>query len=200
MATVERLRITREADGITARIKPGKSWSVLCSLSFGLASWIAGLIVALNLLAKDVENNSSVVPLFLIFWGAAAAVQILALLWNLFGEEVISIRDGLFTRKLALGGIGIKKTFPATELFNLRPSGFFDERSRGVDDRGLRHLGLSDRTVAVDTKYETLYRFGIRLEKSESMALAQALEPYLPSARYLVSVPLPDMNRMTERK
>jgi hypothetical protein len=61
-----------------------------------------------------------------------------------------------------------------------------------MEDRDWSRMGLADGTVAVDTKYETLYRFGIRLEESESLALAKALEPYLPSARYLMTVPLPD--------
>jgi|ERR1044071_1706981 hypothetical protein len=193
MATVERLRITKESDGITVRIKPKKAWSVLVGIGFSFASWIGGGIVALNLLSKNEDGDSSI-ALFLVFWGAAGAVQIIALLWNIFGEEIISIRNGLFTRKIALGRFGKKKTFPANELFNLRPWGFFDDSSRVMDDRALRDLGLAGGTVAVDTKYETLYRFGIRLEQSESIALANALEPYLPSARYVVSVPLPDMH------
>jgi hypothetical protein len=193
MDTVERLRMTTEADGITVRIKPKKDWSVLIGIAFTLASWTVGGIIALNLLSKNEDANSNI-ALFLVFWGAAAAIQIIAFLWNVSGEEIISVRNGLFTRKLALGGVGIKKTFPANELFNLRPSGFFDASSRELDDRGRRELGFAAGTVAVDTKYETLYRFGIRLGQSESVALVEALEPYLPSARYLVSVPLPDMH------
>lgn len=173
---------------------------MLLSITFGLASWIVGGLAGLNAILKGGEKNSSVLPVFLIFWGVAATVQILALLWNLFGEEIVSVRDGIFARKLALGGVGIKKTFPANELFNLRPAGFFDDISREMDDRNLLAMGLADRKVAVDTKYETLYRFGIRLEDSESLALAQALEPYLPFARYMVSVPLPDMGGMREHK
>lgn len=193
MPSSEKIRIIKESDGITVRIKPPKYWPVLISIPLTLAGLTYGGIVGLNAISKGEDKNSYIVPLFLAFLGAIAALHILAFLWNVFGEEIISIRNGFFTRKLALGWFGIKKTVPTDELFNLRPSGFFDDSSRELDDRGRREFGLAGGTVAVDTKYETLYRFGIRLEASESVALAQALEPYLPYARYSVSVPLPDM-------
>lgn len=193
MADVGRLRITKESDGITARIKPKKDWFALCFIPFFLTAWTFGGISVIAELLKGEEHNP-VFFLWLGFWVMVETSLIFALLWNVFGQEIVSIRRGLFTHKLAVGGIGVKKTFPVNELFNLRSSGFFDDSSREMDDRGWRKLGFADRTVAVDTKYVTMYRFGIRLEESEAATLAKALEPYFPSARYLMPLPAPDVD------
>ncbi len=42
-------------------------------------------------------------------------------------------------------------------------------------------MGMAEETIAVSTDYLMEYKFGIRLEESEAVSLAKALEPYLPA-------------------
>lgn len=193
MAAVEKIRITKESNGITVRLRPKKSWLALCYLPIFLTAWTFGGIGVVKESLKGDERDYPIVLLWLVFWLVAEFLLIFAFLWNILGEEIVSIRGGVFTHKLAVWGFGSKKIFPADELFNIRPAGFSDDSSTYVDNRHWRKLGFADRAVVVDTKYATLYGFGIRLEESEAAALAKALEPYLPPVTYLMPVPTPDM-------
>ena len=50
-----------------------------------------------------------------------------------------------------------------------------------MDNRFWDRLGMADETIAVSTDYLLEYKFGIRLNESEAIALAKELESYLPA-------------------
>jgi hypothetical protein len=179
MSISGRINIKRESDGITVRIRPKKSWFALGYILFLLTAWtVIGLLV-INALLKGQRIGYADVLLWLGFWLMIAALIIFALLWYISGEEIISIRNARFTRQLAVHGLGLKKSFPANEVFNLRTSGLLDNLDKEMNDRAWWPLGMAEEAVAVNTAYLMEYKFGIRLEESEAGAVAKALEPYL---------------------
>ena len=102
-------------------------------------------------------------------------------LWNAFGQEVIFIRNGSLTYRREVFGRGLEKVYALHEVYNLRASGYFG----GEDGTGEAFVqyGLRGGTVAFDTRYGDVQRFGIRLEEREAVALARALKPYIPRDR-----------------
>jgi hypothetical protein len=181
MAILGRINIEKESNGITVRIKPKKNWFALLYIPFILAVWTFAGVLLINAVLKGQETGHAIILLWLGFWLMIEAIIIFAFLWNVWGEEIISIRDARFTRKLAVHGVGLKKSFPANEVFNLRTSGLLDGLDKEMNDRFWWPLGMAEETAAVSTKYLMEYKFGIRLEASEAAVLAKALEPYLPA-------------------
>jgi hypothetical protein len=181
MAIAERINIKKDPDGIIVRIRPHRDWAALCYISIILAAWTFAGVLVINELLKGQETDYAIVLLWLGFWLMMESIITFALFWNIWGEEIISIHNRRFIRKLAVLGIGLKKSFPANEVFNLRASGLLDGLDKAMNYRFWGRLGMADETVAVSTDYLMEYKFGIRLEESEAVALAKALEPYLPA-------------------
>ncbi len=162
-------------------IKPKRDWAALCYIPLILSAWTFAGVWVIKELLKGQETDYAFVILWLGFWLMIEAIIIFALLWNIWGEETISIRNARFIRKLAVRGVGLKKSFPVNEIFNLRTSGFLDGLDKEMNYRFWGRMGMAEETIAVSTDYLMEYKFGIRLEESEAVSLAKALEPYLPA-------------------
>jgi hypothetical protein len=191
MATAERINIKKDLDGITVRIKPKRDWVALCYISFILIAWTFAGVWVINELLKNQETNYAFVILWLGFWLMIESIVIFALFWNISGEEIISIHNARFIRKLAVRGVGLKKSFLVNEVFNLRTSGFLDGSDKEMDNRFWGRLGMAEETIAGSTDYLLEYKFGIRLNESEAVALAKELEPYLPATSNNSLTPTP---------
>jgi hypothetical protein len=174
MTNGTRVSTVRDNRGITVTIKADKRWRILIFLTVWLSGWTIGGVAAVYALLTHVNPDP-----FLIFWLCGWIVGetsvILIWLWQAFGREVISIREGTFIHKREVFGRGLARTYPLHELFNLRASGRFGSASH-FD--GFEIYGFSGGTVALDTRYGDTYRFGIHLEEREAVELAKHLEPY----------------------
>jgi hypothetical protein len=179
MADLERIKITEWSDGITLRLKPRKNWFAICYMPIFLTAWTVGGISLINAASKGDETQHVIAIIWACFGVVIATVVMFALLWNIFGEEVISIRSSLFTRKLAVKGAGLKKTYPANEVFNIRTPIFPDDAFMRRNDRGWWLLGMAEETVAVNISYTMLFKFGIRLNEDEAASVVKALRPYI---------------------
>lgn len=175
MTTIgKRVEISREPDGITARIKMRKNGFVLIFHPIWLIGWTFGLISSLTSMADDGEEKGFLI-FWLVGWIVVGGFAITVWAWNAFGREVISISRTSFTyRREILGRTLTKKTVPLVELSNLRAAGVFG----AAFNRGLSQVGLGGGTIAIDQNWDT-HRFGIELEEKEALALVEALKPYL---------------------
>jgi len=173
MGSGERIKTSKDLDGITVHIKTKKNWFMLFFLPVWLTGWTLGGIVAIT---SVVTRPDLFLVVWLCGWAVGEAWAICSFLWNAFGEEKISIQGGLFTHKREVFGRGLARVFPLHELINLRASGFFGDSSSG---NPMAPWGLAGGTVAVDTRYGDTYKFGIHLEEKDAVALAKTLEPYV---------------------
>ncbi|HZE69193.1 MAG TPA: hypothetical protein VE135_06655 [Pyrinomonadaceae bacterium] len=176
METVNRIETTKDVDGITVRIKTKKNWFMLLFLPVWLTGWTFGGIAAITGLVTG-QSPGPILLVWLCGWAVGETLAICSWVWSAFGQEKISVRDGLFTHKREVFGKGLAKVYPIRELFNLRASGFFG--SMNAFSNSLAQWQLAGGTVAVDTKYGDTYRFGIHLEEREAVALANTLAPYV---------------------
>ncbi|MCM3871913.1 MAG: hypothetical protein ND895_14615 [Pyrinomonadaceae bacterium] len=171
----ERIDTTKDAGGITVRIRSKKNWFILLFLPVWLTGWTFGGIAAITALVAG-QNRDPILIVWLGGWAVGEALAICSWLWSAFGQEMISVRNGIFIHKRQVFGRGVSSVYPVNELFNLRASGVFGE---GSMNSGLTQWGIAGGMVAVDTRYGDTYRFGIHLEEKDAVALAKALEPYL---------------------
>jgi hypothetical protein len=124
MTASERINIIEEADGITVQIRPKKVWAVVVHMMFMLVVLLVGGLLIIYHLSKREQAIGSFTTVWLFILAVFGVIYIPAFLWNLFGQEIISIRGGVFTHKLAAGEYGIKKTFQADELSTCAPRAF----------------------------------------------------------------------------
>ncbi len=153
---------------------------LLAFLPFWLAGWTAGgVFLLIELLRGQPTGGATFSIIWLVFWAGAWAFATYAWLWTAFGKEVIGIASGVLTIKRDVFGRGPKKAFPAHEILNIRPIGFFGRMMTW--EGGLAYWGLTGGTVAFDWRGRT-HRFGIQLEEHEARDLVELLRPCLPEA------------------
>lgn len=130
-------------------------------------------------------------PAWTLLWAVSEAVGIFTLLWNWFGEEVITVGGGTLAVSHPILGRGKARVFEAAKVRELRAAGFFDTGPGGpvqpvkllgnlltfafihVPDYGLTQ-------GAVTFRYgNRTFRIGVRLTREEAHELAEKIKPYL---------------------
>ena len=170
-----RVRITRELAGITAQVKARRHAFLTIFLPIWLTLWTIGGIVAMTTVITGTDRQPFLL-LWLAGWLIGETMALVVFLWTTFGEELISIRNGIFTYQRHVFGIGPKRECPVHEVFNVRAAGFFGPLD-GFNS-ALVQYGMTGGTVAVDNKHGEAIRFGIALNEYEAQNLAAALQPY----------------------
>lgn len=128
-------------------------------------------------------SGHSPIPILLhILWQCGWLVGELAMiylfLWPLCGQEIITITRKKFVLKRDVLGWGKTESFGSAELENLRASTVQEPFSLTTNnfDNGL--IPLSGGTIVADVLGKP-YRFGIRLDEAEALAIIEAMRPYL---------------------
>ena len=181
----KRVRITREPAGITAQVKARKQVFLTIFLPIWLTGWTIGGIAALTALLSG-SNREPFLMVWLVGWLVGETMAVIIFFWTTFGEERISISNGMFTYQRHVFGIGPKRQYSLQELFNVRAAGYFGALD-GFNS-ALVQYGMKGGTVAVDNRHGEAIRFGIALNEYEAQNLAAALQPYFANAR---GVPAP---------
>ncbi len=104
-----RLTVSDEAEGLRIWTPPPRDWAVLV-----IVVWL-GLWTFLG--AQSWRNHSS---LFVAAWGFAELWAIYAILDNVGGNEIILANSEALTRMRRIFGLGWSKTYPISEIRNLR--------------------------------------------------------------------------------
>jgi len=117
---------------------------------------------------------------WLVFWAAAWLWAAYALLWNVFGKELVTVDSGNLVLKMDFLGYGRSKVFPVSQVSSLRASGLFGsdlQRSSAT-----WAWGLGGGVITFESGGKT-HRFGIQLEESEAQEVVGLLAEHLPMAR-----------------
>lgn len=176
MANDNRVRTTKDFRSITVTIRAKKNWFLLVFLPLWLTGWTIGGIAAIGALLTGTSQDLFLI-VWLCGWIVGETLATIIWLWTAFGQEVISIKNGLFIHRREVFGLGLSREYALQELYNLRASGFFGS---GIGfSSSLAQYGMSGGTVALDTRFGDTYRFGVNLDEREAVELAEDLKPYL---------------------
>ena len=128
-------------------------------------------------------NGNSSIPiwLYILFqcgWLLGELAMIYIFLWQLCGQEIITLTRKTFVLKRDVLGWGKVESFGSAELENLRASTDLEPISLAAtnSDHGL--IPMSGGTIVADILGKP-YRFGIHLDKAEAQAIVEAIQPYL---------------------
>jgi hypothetical protein len=180
MTVEHRVRTTREHGGITVQVKARKKAWLMIFLPIWLTFWTIGGIAALTAFLSSANREPFLVA-WLAGWLFGEIMATIIFLWTAFGEELISIQNGLFTYQRHVFGIGPKRQYQVQELSNVRASGYFGPMD-GFNS-ALAQYGMTGGTVAVDNRHGEEIRFGIALSEYQAQNVAAALQPFLANAR-----------------
>jgi hypothetical protein len=180
MSEQRRINTTREQGGITVRVPARKKGWLMFFLPIWLVFWTIGGVAAFTAFITG-ANREPFLIFWLIGWAFGETMATIIFLWTAFGEELISIQNGLFTYQRHVFGIGPKRQYQVQELSNVRASGYFGSID-GVN-YALAQYGMTGGTVAVDNRHGEEIRFGIALNEYQAQNVAASLQPYLTNAR-----------------
>lgn len=174
MSIASRFIITKERRGITVRFKTPKSWFLLIFGTFWLAFWTLGGVGTITALIKGTGDGPLL--LGLCFWLFGEIYVSLAILWTLFGQEIITIREGTFEHVRHIFGFGRRRTIPLRKMSRPRAQGPFPKLN--AFGTTFRRGGLFNRTVVVRLGHGRHYKFGTNLDKNSAKYLVTQLRPY----------------------
>ncbi|HYW74515.1 MAG TPA: hypothetical protein VE961_26055 [Pyrinomonadaceae bacterium] len=167
----QRVNITKDRREISITIKVRTNWFLV----FFLLVWLTGWTIGGRALIKGLMTGTGrFLFLWLCAWAVGEVVATVTWLWNVFGREVISVRDHLFIYRREVLGFGWTRSCPVQEVVDVRVTGY---PSRSV--LGSPYGNPRNGTVAVDTTSGETYFFGINLGEGDALEAAKELAPYL---------------------
>ncbi len=119
--SVGRSKETEDFKSLKIEIPAKKSWFAIIFISFWMGGWAIGEILAIRKIFYPYLSLKA--DAFLLFWlaawTAAGLHALYALLWNLIGKEIITIKRGIIKIEKSVLGIGRKKSFEIKFIKNL---------------------------------------------------------------------------------
>ncbi|MCA9932612.1 MAG: hypothetical protein KC415_01720 [Anaerolineales bacterium] len=184
-----RYRSKNLGDALEVTIPVHRRWYMILFLSVWLAGWTAGeLGVGGTLLARLFTGSVGVADLgsglfmliWLTFWTIGGAFAIYVLIWQLKGQEKVTINSEGITVRYEIGSFGRSKTYLKKHLLNLRisPESLTYNSLRG----GLRFWGLGGGVIAFDYGAKTI-RFGSSVEEAEGNMILSEIQQHFPEYR-----------------
>jgi hypothetical protein len=190
-----RYSIQESLNGIRASIPAHRSWFAVLFLCAWLGGWMMGEASAISeIFHIKIEFfgeslKSSAAPLagrfFLVFWlvgwTLGGAFAFAAVIWQLFGREIIAVEAGVLIHRIEALGIGRTRSFASAQVARLRAvdmdSSTSSRRSNWVRAPALFGQGVG--SVAFDYGARS-YRIGPSLDEAEARLLIQQLKRWLP--------------------
>jgi hypothetical protein len=182
MKITDRIDAAPQPDGIRVRVRARRSWPLLIIAVPGFGVWTYIVMTTTSGGLRGPQPYPGVF-LWVLMWVVIGSFAAASWLWAVFGQEVISVRSGVFNHRREVFGLGTKgETHSIHELFNLRASGVFFENDPLRNFFVERLFGQG--TVSVDTRYGDTFRFGSQLDEHEANALVATLAPYFRRPTY----------------
>ncbi len=172
-------RITLHAldDGVGIIIKaPRRTILVILLILWGLLWLVAGALAIVNMFTTGGLGSQLFAVVWFFFWLTTLVLASAQITWQVVGKEVIFVRGQTLNMRKTVHYVVSDKSFPMTDITNLRATGEFLEPFSARSTWSL--WGVSGGSVAFDTP-EGTERFGIGLNEADAQALVSALTPYL---------------------
>ena len=169
MKNSERIEISRDVDGARVRIRMRKSVVRILFLVVWLPLITLGGSAVTTSLIIGALPRTIIQAVVQLLWIFVVIFGLRALLWNLFGEEVVVLEKGAFTHRRQILGLGLTRSVALRELTSLRVA----------SDSKKDFWGVSGGTLVLNNG-ATEHRFGIELSQNEATGLVDQLVTYFP--------------------
>src|SRR3954467_14967458 len=104
----KRIELLKDLSGVTARIKTRKNMPLLIFLPIWLTGWTVGGVAAITAVLSGNDETGFLI-IWLCGWFVGEISALSTWLWNAFGQEVVSIGNGMFIFKRELFGYAVTK-------------------------------------------------------------------------------------------
>lgn len=173
-----RYKIENKAAGdVSAVIRARKNWFIILFLGVWLGGWFMGEASAIQELSRA-ETANGFIAFWLVGWTIAGCGALLVLLWQLFGQETVSVRQGFFIHKVEVLWLHRTRSFTLSKVQRLRSvefaTGLFTHRAAWMPPVFGSGLGA----VAFDYGART-FRLAPSLDEAEARALVEQLSLYI---------------------
>lgn len=166
-----------QGDSLEILIPTPKVFFMMIFLPVWLVGWAFGeYTVARGLITGVGGNSKAFMVIWLLGWTAGGIFAAYAWLWGVAGKERVTISPISLSIKKDLFGKGRTRSFPITEVSDLRASGYFPRPMSWQSTNAM--WGISGGAIAFEHLAKT-YRFGILLQEKEAKDVASAIETWL---------------------
>lgn len=170
-----RITVTDTSQGLRIIIPYSRSWFVIFFLGFWICGWVvAESMVSSQFLRGDAPPEGEWFMLaWFVVWTVGGMVAIYALLWQVVGKEIVTVRGQILTTRRDIGGFGLGKEYDFVQMRDLRvePVGF-----NPLDfSAALQLWGIGGGVIAFDYGART-YRFGVGLDEAEAKEVVTAIK------------------------
>lgn len=169
------------ASGARVTIPTARNWFVILFLCAWLGGWFFGFTSASGeLLNPSNKTPTGFLSFWLIGWTLGGIAACLSVLWQLFGQEVIEVNNGLLIRRILIGGIGLNREYDFSHIEAFRVSQM-DVTASHMARWSPVPFGRTAGPIAFDYGARTI-RFGSCLDEAEANGLVNYLKPFLPKS------------------
>ena len=178
-----RSTVSDTLEGLRISIPSRKNVFMIAFLSLWLVGWGFGEVMVSGMLLRPPPGSSAPVVFMIVWlgmWTMGGAFCIYAVLWSLFGREVITLRGDVLSIRREVLAFGRTREYDLSQVRNLRvspvPYNPFDFRA------GLHFWGIGGGIVAFDYGAGTV-RFGAGVQEGEASDLVKRLSDRHPLGR-----------------
>ena len=118
-----RYTLEQMTGGIRTLIPTRRNWFVILFLCVWLCGWFFGFTAVAGILLNPSQSDGAPDGFLLIWitgWTLGGAFAIVAVLWQLFGQEIISIEQGLMSHRVEILGLGRTRSYMLDQVLHLR--------------------------------------------------------------------------------
>jgi len=174
---VGRSRIEYTGDKLQIAIPTKKNWFLILFLGAWLGGWTFGEISALKGLFGDSPASGPPLVLFfwLIGWTVGGSLAVFVFLWNIAGNEIITLTQGLIQIERKVMGIGSTKQYSLTDSKGFRLSTATHDRGYWGPRRQLWEFGGG--RISFDYGMKTV-SFANGIDEAEANHLIDEMKRY----------------------
>jgi len=164
-------RATIEDGGSSVRVSvpARRNVAVIVFMLAWLGGWYFGeRSVLRQLLASGVSGRNAFLGFWLVGWSVGGLLAARAVLWMLFGREMIELRDSELAVRRAAFGVGRTRSYDIGAIKNLRAEPW----TRAAGRNSLGDLGGATGTIAFDYGPKTI-RCGGGMDEAEARQIVE---------------------------
>lgn len=180
-----RFQLSYTGDGTRVLIPARRNWFILLFLCAWMGGWVMGETSALAQLAHGGDAGSGgFLYVWLALWTAGGAFALLSILWQLCGQEVLSVSDGTLTYRVEIAGLGRSRSYATSQITRLRTTEFDCSVFGNQGVAKLPFFGPMTGPLVFDHGSSTI-RLAPSLDEAEARLLLVQLQQLLPANMFV---------------
>jgi hypothetical protein len=174
------LKICEELGEVTISIFPKRTWNSISVEVYAIGIWsFLAFQVARTAPPHQFLQNFLIAVVALIFLAVLTTLTAIRLVWRIWGEEEIALRNATLTTVRRIGILGWSRVFPLREVLDLH----MDARAASRLLWAFNGLRIFSGTLAFSREGRR-YRLADRLEQVEAKDLLKRFRQWLPAVNW----------------